>query len=158
MLPQPDPANKTTAPRLFVDAMLGRLARWLRLLGYDAAYWRAGSDDELIAAARAEGRLIVTRDHPLAGRRGVAAILIESEQLDEQIAEARALLVSQPLPAPFSRCPECNGMLADLPHEEARDLVPAYVWHTQHRFRRCTECGRVYWPGTHFPDLRARIE
>jgi uncharacterized protein len=158
MLPQPDPANKTTAPRLFVDAMLGRLARWLRLLGYDAAYWRVGSDDELIEAARAEGRLIVTRDHPLAGRRGVAAILIESEQLDEQIAEARALLASQPLPAPFSRCPECNGMLVEWPHEEARDLVPAYVWHTQHQFRRCLECGKIYWQGTHFPDLRARIE
>jgi uncharacterized protein with PIN domain len=157
MLPQHDPAHKTTAPRLLVDAMLGRLARWLRLLGYDAAYWRAGSDDELIEAARAEGRLIVTKDHRLAGRRGIKAILIESQRLDEQIAEVRALLADDPLPAPFSRCPECNGLLAELPREEARDLVPAYVWHTQHQFRRCPKCGRVYWRGTHYPDLQARI-
>ena len=78
---------KEPAPKLLVDAMLGRLARWLRLMGYDAAYWRDGSDEALIAAARAEDRLIVTRDHTLARRRGISAILIAAEGLDEQILE-----------------------------------------------------------------------
>ena len=86
MLPQDEPTAKEPAPRLLVDAMLGRLVRWLRLLGYDAAYWRDGSDEALIAAAQAEDRLIVTRDHALAGRRGVRAVLIAAEGLDEQIA------------------------------------------------------------------------
>jgi uncharacterized protein len=135
--------------------MLGRLAKWLRLMGYDTAYWRAGSDDELIAHAAAEGRLIVTRDHGLAGRRKVNALFIASETLDEQIAEIKAGL---PEPdEPFSRCSACNGVLKDLPHDEARDLVPAYVWHTQPTFRRCAGCGRVYWKGTHWPAMLARI-
>ena len=72
--------------------MLGKLAKWLRLAGYDAAYWRDGSDDELIERARAEGRLIVTRDRQLAGRRGVRALLIGAEGVDAQLAEARTAL------------------------------------------------------------------
>ena len=136
--------------------MLGRLARWLRLVGYDAAYWRDGSDEELMAAARAEGRLIVTRDHALAGRRGVNALLVLAESLDEQIAEVHAALGGHP--EPFTRCPECNGALAELPHAAARDLVPPYVWHTQSQFRRCPDCGRVYWKGTHWPAMAARLK
>jgi uncharacterized protein with PIN domain len=156
MLPQENLAAKDTAPPLLVDAMLGRLARWLRLLGYDAAYWRDGSDEELMAAARVEGRQIVTRDRALAGRRGLRALLVAAESLDEQIAEVQAALGGHP--EPFTRCPECNGALADLPHAAARDLVPPYVWHTQSQFRRCPGCGRVYWKGTHWPTMVARLE
>ncbi len=135
--------------------MLGRLARWLRLAGYDAAYWRAGSDEALMMAARGEGRLILTRDHQLASRRGAQALLIRAEGLDGQIAEARAGL--GPDPAPFTRCIECNAALADLPHAAAAALVPPYVWHTQTHFRRCPDCGRVYWKGTHWPAMAARL-
>lgn len=160
MLPQDTARDKDLAPRLLVDAMLGRLARWLRLMGYDTAYWRDGSDLALIRQARAENRLIVTRDHQLAGRRGIHAVLIVSESLDEQIAEVRAALESRApgISEPFTRCPECNGELHDLSYEDARDLVPPYVWHTQHVFRRCPECGRVYWKGTHWPGMHLRLE
>ena len=102
MLPQDESTAKAPAPRLLVDAMLGRLARWLRLMGYDAVYWRDGSDDALIAAAQAEGRLILTRDHALAGRRGVSALLIEAEALDDQIAAARAALGGDLEPFPVA--------------------------------------------------------
>lgn len=135
--------------------MLGRLAKWLRLAGYDATYWRDGSDDALIRRAQDEGRLIVTRDHQLAGRRGVQALLIAAETLDAQIAEARAALGGDL--RLFSRCPECNAALTDLPHADARDLVPPYVWHTQTEFHRCPACGRVYWKGTHWPAVQARL-
>ncbi len=156
MLPQENLAAKDAPPRLLVDAMLGRLCRWLRLLGYDAAYWRDGSDEALMAAARADGRLIVTRDHGLAGRRGVRALLVAAESLDAQIGEVQAALGGHP--APFTRCPECNAALADLPRAAARDLVPPYVWHTQAEFRRCPGCDRVYWKGTHWPAMMARLE
>jgi len=160
MLPQDTVCDKDTTPHLLVDAMLGRLARWLRLMGYDTAYWRDGSDLALIRHACAEDRLIVTRDHQLASRRGVRAILIASESLDEQITEVRTALqaIASGEPEPFTRCPECNGKLHDLPHEEARDLVPPYVWHTQHAFRRCPDCGRAYWKGTHWPGMQSRLE
>jgi hypothetical protein len=155
MLPQDECTAKGATPRVIVDAMLGKLAKWLRLAGYDAAYWRDGSDNELIAHARAENRLIVTRDHQLAGRRRVWALLIAAEALDEQITEARSVLGGTP--QPFSRCPECNGVLDDLPRDAARDLVPPYVWHTQTEFRRCPDCERIYWKGTHWPAVQARL-
>ncbi len=136
--------------------MLGRLAKWLRLAGYDTRYWRDGSDTDLIAAAQAEERLIITRDRQLAGRRGVRAVLVMAETLDEQIAEVRGQLSGNP--QPFSRCPECNEPLESLSHSEARELVPPYVWHTQSEFHRCPGCGRVYWKGTHWPAVQARLE
>jgi uncharacterized protein len=109
----------------------------------------------LIAAAQVEDRLIVTRDHALAGRRGVRALLIAAEGLDEQIMEARAALGGSP--APFTRCSACGGELTDLPRAAACDLVPPYVWQTQTQFSRCVLCGRVYWRGTHWPALQRRL-
>jgi uncharacterized protein with PIN domain len=152
MLPQEPIQTKDAPPRLLVDAMLGRLARWLRLMGYDTAYWRDGSDLALIRQALAEHRLIVTRDRQLAGRRGIRAVLVASESLDGQIAEMRSVLASWVAAAPeaFTRCPECNGRLYDL--------VPPYVWYTQHLFRRCPDCGRVFWKGTHWPGMQSRLE
>jgi uncharacterized protein with PIN domain len=155
MLSQNEAGDKETAPRLLVDAMLGRLARWLRLMGYDAAYYRTGSDEELARQARAEGRLILTRDHGLAGRRGVWALLINAEEIDAQIAEVRAVLGGEP--EPFTRCPECNGRLVELSPEAAQGLVPPYVWHTQQAFKRCPDCGHVYWKGTHWPAMQQRL-
>ena len=149
---------QASAPPLIVDAMLGSLVRWLRLAGYDTEFWREGSDDELIAAAQQQGRLIVTKDHGLAGRRGVAALRIDAETLDEQIDEARRSLSERgPAPQPFTRCAKCNGPIVDLPHPDADGLVPPYVWHTQREFRRCERCGRVYWKGTHYPAVQHRL-
>lgn len=155
--PQKAPPPGDT-PALFVDAMLGRLARWLRLAGYDTAFWREGSDEQLIAAARQQGRLIVTKDRGLAGRRGIDAVRIDADALDRQIAEARGALAHRgAVPQPFTRCAECNGAVELLPREHARDLVPPYVWQTQSEFRRCAACGRVYWKGTHWPAVWARL-
>jgi uncharacterized protein with PIN domain len=154
----PDSQSGLLPPRLLVDAMLGKLARWLRLAGYDAEFWREGSDDELMAAAREQGRLILTKDHGLAGRRGIRALLVHADGLDGQIAEARqALSKIGPAPQPYTHCAECNGPLADLPHAEAAGLVPSYVWHTQAEFHRCTRCDRVYWKGTHWPAVQRRL-
>lgn len=150
--------RREESPRLYVDAMLGKLAKWLRLAGYDVAFWRDGSDEALMAAAREQGRLILTKDHALAGRRGVKALLLNSDGLDNQIREARGALAQRgPVPEPFTRCAECNAPLVDLPHTDAEGLVPPYVWHTQAEFRRCTGCGRVYWKGTHWPSVEGRL-
>ncbi len=153
-----DKQSSEDPPRLLVDAMLGKLARWLRLAGYDAEFWREGSDEALMAAAREAGRLILTKDHGLAGRRGVHALLIHADDLDGQITEARAALAGLGrVPRPFTRCGECNGELAVLSYVDAEGLVPPYVWHTQSEFWRCTGCGRVYWKGTHWPAVEGRL-
>lgn len=158
MVSQESAHSQSAPPALLVDAMLGKLARWLRLVGYDAEYWREGSDEQLIAAAREQGRLIVTKDHALAGRRGVDALLIGTDDLDGQIAEARiALALRGPVPESFTRCAECNGLLVELSHADAQGIVPPYVWQTQTVFRRCTRCGRAYWKGTHWPAMEQRL-
>jgi uncharacterized protein with PIN domain len=154
----PDSQSVVPPPRLLVDAMLGKLARWLRHAGYDAEFWREGSDEELIAAARAQGRIVLTKDRALARRRGVSAVLVHAYAVDDQVAEARrALAMLGAAPQPYTRCAECNGALGELPHAQAEGLVPPYVWHTQVRFHRCMRCGRVYWKGTHWPAVQRRL-
>lgn len=143
--------------KLLADCMLGRLARWLRLMGYDTAYENIASDPHLARRARAEGRVLLTRDRELAGRRGLRTLLIQSELLEEQVREVRDALGPPPDPA-LSRCSACNGALEAVTPDEIADRVPPYVLLTQSQFRLCPGCGRVYWPGTHLPAIRERVE
>jgi len=140
--------DKSNAPRLLADGMLGRLARRLRLLGYDTAYERNADDLQLAHRARAEGRVLLTRDRALAARRGLRTLLIESEGLEQQLQQVRQALGPPGDPA-LSRCSLCNVPLEPIPHERAADRVPPYVLRTQERFWSCPNCGRVYWAGTH---------
>ena len=143
--------------QLLADGMLGRLAKWLRLLGYDTAYDNAATDPELARRARAEGRVLLTRDHELAARRGLRTLLICSQVLEEQIREVRASLGPPPQPA-LSRCAVCNSVLDPVSPNQVAQRVPPYVLRTQTEFRRCPGCGRVYWPGSHLQAMRAQVD
>lgn len=149
---KPDPA-----PRFVVDAMLGRLARWLRVLGYDTLYSADADDAALVRRALAEDRILLTRDVELARRRGVRVILISDDRVEEQLRE---MVKTLPLTADkaFSRCLNCNAPLVEFDRVQARDLVPPYVFATQTRFRRCPGCGKVYWRGTHWAHMVATLE
>jgi uncharacterized protein with PIN domain len=138
------------------DAMLGTLAKWLRILGYDTLFDPALDDHQLARLARAEGRVLLTRDRALARRRGMRALLIESEQLDDQIEQVLAELELEPERS-FSRCPVCNEPLVPMAQQEAREKVPAYVARTHKRFKSCPGCGRVYWRGTHWQRMDRRL-
>ena len=152
-------ASRPESPplKLLADCMLGRLAKWLRLLGYDTAYENAASDPELARRARAEGRVLLTRDHDLAARRGLRTLLIQSEALEEQVREAQDALGPPSHPA-LSRCSVCNVVLEAVSPAEISDRVPPYVLRTQAKFHRCPGCGKVYWPGTHLQAMREQIE
>lgn len=139
--------------RLLADGMLGRLARWLRLLGYDTVYENHADDLELARRARAEGRILLTRDRALAARRGLRALLIESEDVQEQVRQVVETLGPPPNPA-LSRCSVCNTPLEPAAPQQVADRVPPYVLQTQERFGICPECGRVYWAGTHLEHMR----
>ena len=143
--------------RLLADCMLGRLAKWLRLLGYDTAYENDASDHELARRARSEGRVLLTRDRDLAARRGLVTVFVRSEQLEQQVEEIREALGPPPAPA-LSRCSVCNGSLEGVSGEEIANCVPPYVLQTQSDFCRCTDCGRVYWPGSHVERMTQEIE
>jgi len=136
--------------------MLGRLARELRLLGYDTLYAAAGMEDAAIAhQAHAEGRILLTRDRELLRRRHLDGILITSDQVHEQIAQLTAAGLL-PQPRPFTRCRECNTLLQPAGKEEVAGQVPPYVYATQTSFARCPTCQRIYWRGTHWHRMQQR--
>jgi len=137
--------------------MLGRLAKWLRLLGYDTAYDNTATDPELARRARAEGRVLLTRDRELSARRGLRTLLIQSQVLEEQVCEVRDALGPPPHP-PLSRCAVCNTVLDPVSPTKVADRVPPYVLRTQAEFRCCPGCGRVYWPGSHLQRMREQMK
>jgi hypothetical protein len=143
--------------RFVIDGMLGSLARWLRLLGYDADYDSRRDDAELVRLARAENRVLLTRDQELAARRGVQALFIVSQVLDEQLAQVTAAFPRAAGNGP-ARCSVCNTVLVPAAPEELAGRLPAYVLHKHHDFRRCPGCDRVYWPGSHWQNMQARLQ
>jgi uncharacterized protein with PIN domain len=148
--------DEEESPRFEVDGMLGSLARWLRLLGYDADYDNRRDDAELVRLARAENRVLLTRDRELAARRGVQALFIVSQVLDEQLAQVTAAF-PRPEESEPARCPVCNTALVPATPEELADRLPAYVLRKYRDFRRCPGCGRVYWPGSHWRNMQIRL-
>lgn len=136
--------------------MLGTLAKWLRILGYDTVYDPDLDDHQLVRLARAEDRVLLTRDQELAMRRGVRVLSVKSEDLDDQV---RQVLVELELETDrsFSRCPACNEPLQTLDRESAQERVPAYVAQTRKRFKSCPKCRRVYWRGTHWRRMDEQL-
>jgi uncharacterized protein len=139
--------------------MVGKLARWLRVLGFDTAYSNTYTDDEIVRIADAEDRVILTRDTGLAARRSRApCILIESGNYPDQIRQVlRTFGLDLQASSALSRCIECNVPLVNVDKESVLEKVPAYVYSTQERFATCPSCGRVYWHGTHVEEMMARI-
>ncbi len=147
----------TAGPALLCDHMLGTLARWLRLLGFDAAYPRPLEDATLVRLAREEDRTLLTRDRDLARRRGVRAVYVESDVLDEQVAQVVREMGLE-VRDPMTRCSVCNGVLVAVSPDEVEGQVPAGV-HRRHRtFWRCPDCGRIYWKGSHWAQIERKIE
>ena len=144
--------------RFIVDTMLGRLARWLRAMGYDTLYPGQAEDRHLLQLARAEGRILVTRDRMLARLGEPDSCLIRSERVDAQVLEAVNRLALAPEHRHWlSRCLECNGLLEPRIRESLRGLVPDHVFATHTDFLRCPGCGKIYWPGSHADRMLDRL-
>lgn len=141
-------------PRFVVDTMLGSLARWLRMMGYDTAYAKDMDDEEVVRLATGEGRTIVTRDRELGSKPG--AILIDEGELDLQL-KAIHEKVGLAMDEASIRCSSCNGTLVDLPKEEASELVPKGALESNDVFWRCESCGKAYWRGTHWIGIMERL-
>jgi uncharacterized protein with PIN domain len=109
-----------------------------------------------VRLARAEGRVLLTRDRELAQRPGLKSVLLSGESLESQINQVLTELHLEPDRA-FSRCPVCNEPLAEVDREAARDRVPAYVARTHESFRMCPVCQRVYWRGTHWQQMDEQL-
>ena len=140
--------------KFIADEMLGRLAKWLRICGYDTAYFRDVRDSELLRLSVVEKRVLLTRDTLLIRRRGIKNFLFISydkpyEQIKQVVRELKI-----PYPAePFSRCIMCNDFLEPYNKEEACRAVPEYVCKTQDVFGKCPTCHKIYWKGTHYARM-----
>ncbi|MBN1370217.1 MAG: Mut7-C RNAse domain-containing protein [Dehalococcoidaceae bacterium] len=153
---------QTEAPKFVVDANAGKLVGWLRLMGYDTRFFSAGPDRELIRTALEDRRILLTRDTLLAERKlvkngTVGTVILTSDAAEEQIKQVFAELGLKPDFAPFSRCLACNGKLEPVEAATVKGLVPPYVFKTRSIFSRCPDCERIYWQGTHWEAMNARL-
>jgi len=157
------PEGRAPSPKFIADCMLGRLAKWLRVIGYDAAYERRITDEAIIVRAWREGRILLTRDRALVRRRavrrnGVEWVLVRSDRPEaqlEQVVLDRSLSVGPR--RILSRCLICNVRTHRVKRDGVRALVPPYVLRTQKGFSRCPECERIYWRATHVDRILERL-
>jgi uncharacterized protein len=147
-------------PRWLVDEMLGRLARYLRFLGYDTAYVRGVGDDEIVRHANAEGRRVITRDRSLS-RQLPDAVLLTRTDIAGQMQELRGKVPALRADIRFDRCSDCNGLLS-MQTARLRDSVgtsglPPEVREGRTALFACTRCGHLYWEGSHTRAIRRRV-
>ena len=151
------------ATRFIVDQNVGKLAKLLRIMGYDAHLFYGQDDSHMITAALAEGRLILTRDTQVMNRKVITsgrlrAILIESDNPEQQMRQVINALSLDCRYRPFTLCLECNQPLAERERERVKDRVPPYVFKTRHQYMECPACRRIYWQGTHWQAMNRRLE
>lgn len=149
--------------KFMVDTNVGKLARWLRMIGYDAVYFKEGDDAEMISDALREERVVITRDSQIVKRWVVTSgrlrvILASSDQPERQIQQVVSGLDLGGHFKPFTICLECNRPLENVPREAVKDRVPSYVYRTQPNFLECPACRRVYWRGSHWAAMCRRLD
>jgi uncharacterized protein with PIN domain len=145
-------------PQFVVDTMLGRLAHWLRAMGYDTIYLGQADDPRLLEISVSEDRILVTRDRKLARAAEQRGCLIRTERVEDQLAEVVATLGLSPPPADWlSRCLECNARLERREKAAIRACIPDYVFATQSEFMGCPGCGKIYWVGSHADRILTRL-
>ena len=149
--------------KFIVDANVGRLAKWLRALGYDTVFIKDIDDDSLIRIGLSEGRVLLTRDTHISERRVVAmgqleTILIKDDDVLAQLKQVVETLDLEPSKQRFSLCLGCNEPLVSVPKKEVRSEVPPYVFQTRSTFCRCPSCRKIYWQGTHWERMEAALE
>ena len=146
----------------FVDVMLGKLARWLRILGYDTAYERNMTDGAIVDRVLNEHRWLLTRDRYLVQRKAVRGryTLIHSDFVADQLRQLRTelqlrLAIDEET---LCRCVACNHILENIPSAQADPRVPPFVAQHYTHFTGCPNCGQLYWAGTHWSHLQQRLK
>jgi hypothetical protein len=149
--------------KFIVDSNVGRLARWLRIAGFDTMFINDLDDNRLVRIALSEGRVLLTKDTQILKRRVAATgrlkvLLIEGEEVKGQLRQVVKTFNLTGEVKPFTLCLECNKRLVSKKKEEVEGQVPPYVFRTQTRYMQCPECQRVYWRGTHWERMSRELE
>jgi len=149
--------------KFIVDHNVGKLARWLRMIGYDTRFFTGDDDWEMVKIALDEDRVILTRDTQIM-RRGVVtngrlrAILIQSDEPEQQMHQVVEALNLDTQSGLFALCLECNQPLEERTRQQVKGRVPPYVFQTQNQFVECPVCHRIYWRGTHWRAMTRKLE
>jgi len=148
---RPSPLRET---RFVLDTHLGRLARHLRLAGFDSLWENDYRDEEIVALSLAQKRVILTRDKGILMRRAVQhGHFVHETESEKQLCEVVRAFQLERTPAPFSRCRLCNAALREVAKDSVRGRVPEAVWKRLDAFTECPQCGRIFWRGTHYERL-----
>lgn len=149
----------STEPRFIADAMLGKLAKWLRIMGYDTIYFKGGDKRALIKKAREEDRIILTRDTRIISRENLPPnLFIQSDYSEEQLKEVSRNFNILPTGKALSLCSSCNVTIKPISKERVEGKVPDYIYTEHTKFSVCPRCRRIYWPGSHYKTMTARLE
>ena len=152
--------EKPILMRFLVDRMLGNLVKALRLLGYDAIYYQGEDLTQLICLAREQNRVVLTRNTKLAARKPedrVVQIIQDDPKLQlRELYEKGHIAFGEK--ESFSRCLVCNILLDGMTRKEVEGKVPDFIFHHYQEFYRCSQCRRIYWPGTHQQHMQKRIQ
>ena len=150
-----------TDSRFVVDVNVGRLAKWLRVMGYDTLFPTEGGDNQLVRIALQEGRILVTRDAGIALRRAVRLGQMQVVHIlnNDLRSRLRQLVRQQQLSLNngLSRCVRCNDPLHQAPKGKVTERVPPYALESQSTFMECPKCLRLYWRGTHWANMMSEL-
>ncbi len=136
---------------------LGRLAKWLRIIGYDTVYYDGDDKAKLVILSLRDNRIILTRDSKMARFTGVKVVHFRDDEVEKQLEQAiKELNLEVSEEKTFTLCVDCNRPLCSVEKERIKNRVPPYVFKTQNEFKLCPACDKVFWKGTHW-DLVKRF-
>jgi len=139
--------------------MLGKLAKWLKILGFDVLYFSKIEDEKILEIAKKQERTLLTRDSYLIKKaKEIPNLFIKSEKWPEQVIEVINYFDLKNKLKPYSRCVECNHPLKKITKEKAKNLVAPFIYENEEEFALCPKCGRVYWPGSHYKKMQSSIK
>jgi len=149
--------------KFIVDNNVGKLVKWLRIMGYDTLFFGGSSDSGMIAIALNEDRVILTRDTQIMKRRVVTSgrlkvVLIKSDEPEQQMHQVITALNMDCEYGPCTICLECNQPLMERSKQQVKDRVPPYVFQTQNQYMECPACHRIYWRGTHWQAMTKKMK
>ena len=149
--------------RFIADSNVGKLAKWLRMMGYDTLFSSNIDDDEMVDIGIKEGRVVLTKDTQIIKRRVATSgqlkiILTRHDDPKHQLRQVVKALKLDYCLRQFTRCLECNDILLSRSKEEVKDLVPPYVFLTQTQYMQCPSCLKLYWRGTHWHRMKKELE
>jgi len=145
-------------PKFLITENLNRMAKWLRILGYDTALYKSISFSNMNRVARKDRRVILTRDRKhLKMAQENKIILIRSIHHLKQLKEIKSILTFEEKYL-FSRCIHCNKLLYEISGRNIKELIPEFIYKNHNEFRICRKCGKIYWRGSHYKEMLNKLE